>query len=62
MSPLKSAHTRTIPDSLWKIIDKFVPSKEHKNLFYNKTLETIANEWNQFLQLVGKKRKLALAR
>ena len=46
---------RNNPSSLWKIINRVIPSKEQENQTYTKDLKLVANEFNQFFSTVGVK-------
>ena len=41
--------------SLWKVINKFIPSKDKRILTYHKNTLEVANDFNQFFQSVGKR-------
>ena len=42
------------PSSLWKIINRVIPSKNQERLTYSKDLKTTANEFNRFFSSVGR--------
>ena len=42
------------PRSLWKLINKCIPSKDRPKLTYNNNHEMVAKEFNQYFQSVGK--------
>ena len=42
------------PSSLWKIVNRVIPSKTQERLTYSKDLKTTANEFNRFFSSVGR--------
>ena len=42
------------PNSLWKIINRVIPSKNQERLTFSKDLKTTANEFNRFFSSVGR--------
>ncbi|CAB4012132.1 Hypothetical predicted protein [Paramuricea clavata] len=41
--------------SLWKVINRCIPSKDKRILTYHKNTSEVANDFNQFFQSVGKR-------
>ena len=41
--------------SLWKVINRCIPSKDKRNLTYHRNSLEVANDFNQFFQSVGKR-------
>ena len=50
------------PKSLWKIINKAIPSREREKQVYTKDHKTVANEFNTFFSAVGKNAAEAAAK